>query len=453
MIIPLLLALLMPVSHALAAEADAPPAAAEKTHPDLILLEKDLTRAQGEKKDGKLAPELYAEWETGFRSRLSAAMEFIPPSPVNQAAHARLVALLGDRKEAQASLDQALVGNPDNPVLLRTKGQLLLEQKDFAGAAEHGKRAWEESGRTDKDALALYNTAKGRVAPAGAESPSPTAGSTPSGNSTAASSDDPSKPYKLPVKGSAKPSEVPALATDSAPVAPSSGPGLLTMLGIGAGVLLIAWGAVPAETKERLKQDLWEQPKQELKVMAAVTAVGAVAYGGYLVLPSILGAVAPTGAAMTPVFAGGGTAGGGIALQQAAVGTAKAAILAGGTTLVLRKASDYVSFSKSDKSGADNKSSGDTGPDNKKNRPQFHPDKSEHIFGNREGHLPDTPENRKLFLDTTAEARNLVGVDKYGSQWYARLLENGKQIWVQVWKDGTIRNAGLNKTPLPLPPQ
>lgn len=115
MIPPLLLALLMPISYAFAAganaptESDAPAAvAAKKTHPDLVFLEKDLTRAQDEKKEGKLTPERYSEWEMDFRSRLSAAMERIPPSPVNQAAHARVMALLGERKEAHAALDQAL---------------------------------------------------------------------------------------------------------------------------------------------------------------------------------------------------------------------------------------------------------------------------------------------------------------------------------------------------------
>lgn len=178
--IPLLLALLMPVSHAFAAAADAPTerdaplaVAAENTHPDLVLLEEDLTRAQNERKESKLSPARYSEWETDFRSRLSEAMERIPPSPVNQAAHARVVALLGDRKEAHAALDQAIKANPDDPVLLRTKGQLLLEQKDYTRAAEHGKLAWEKSGKTDTDALALYQTAKDRGVPNGAGSPSP----------------------------------------------------------------------------------------------------------------------------------------------------------------------------------------------------------------------------------------------------------------------------------------
>lgn len=245
MIIPLLLALLMPSSRALAAAAPAeniPAAVAgEKTHPDLVLLEKDLTRTQGEKKEGTLTPGRYQEWETGFRSRLSAAMKRIPPSPVNHAAHARVVALLDEREDAHAELDQALDGTPDSPAPLRTKGQLLLEQDDYAGAAEHGKQAYEKSGKTDKAALALYHTAKDRVAPTDVGSPSSTAGSTPPGNSTVASSDDPSMPYKLPVRGSALPTEVPALATNPAPVAPvSSSPGLLTLLAVGTGVLLIA---------------------------------------------------------------------------------------------------------------------------------------------------------------------------------------------------------------------
>lgn len=355
---PLLLALLLPVSFAFAAEAPAKtdaPLTIQVAAPDLLIIEKDLAGKLEERDTGTLTLEEYRKWEADLRARLSAVIERSEPSPENQAAHARIMALLGERTGAAAALDRALDGNPDNTVLLRTKGRLLLEQKDYAGAAEYGRLAWEKSGKTDADALALYQTAKDRVAPTGAGAPAPTVGSTPSNGSTVASSDAPSKPYKLPIKRSAKPNEIPAFAADPASdaSAPSKGAGLLTMLGIGAGVLLIAWGAMPAETKDRLKQDLWERPKQEMKVLAATTAAIGVLYVGWTALPAIVGSLgtgAPTGAALTPALAGGGTTGGGIAFQQATIGTAKAGLLAGGSWSAA-KTWEQASFAKQKHTG------------------------------------------------------------------------------------------------------
>lgn len=71
---------------------------------------------------------------------------------------------------------------------------------------------------------------------------------------------------------------------------------------------------------------------------------------------------------------------------------------------------------------------------------------AKHMFGNREGHIPDTPANRELLLSVANSAANFLGHDEYGNAWYAKILETGKQIWVQVWGK-LIRNGGINNIP------
>jgi len=79
-----------------------------------------------------------------------------------------------------------------------------------------------------------------------------------------------------------------------------------------------------------------------------------------------------------------------------------------------------------------------------------------HIFTNEEGHLIDTPENRKLLLDMALKAKNYVGqtiVQQTGTikLWYGKILPDGRQLWVWT-KDGLIRDGGINKIPRPFDP-
>ena len=86
-------------------------------------------------------------------------------------------------------------------------------------------------------------------------------------------------------------------------------------------------------------------------------------------------------------------------------------------------------------------------------RTQFPANESQlrHIFREAEGHIADTTANRALLQGVADDAGALLGADRFGNQWFARLNADGTQTWVQV-RNGTIINGGVNQTPRPFNP-
>ena len=74
-----------------------------------------------------------------------------------------------------------------------------------------------------------------------------------------------------------------------------------------------------------------------------------------------------------------------------------------------------------------------------------------HIFRDKEGHVLDTPENRKTLEDTANDPSNYLGKDKYGNDWHAQDLEDGRQAWTES-RNGRIFDGGINDTPRPWNP-
>ena len=67
-----------------------------------------------------------------------------------------------------------------------------------------------------------------------------------------------------------------------------------------------------------------------------------------------------------------------------------------------------------------------------------------HILRNGEGHLPDTPDNRKRLIDLANNIKTHIGKDVRGIDWHAQTNDDGSQSWV-CHKEGIIQDGGLNK--------
>jgi len=65
------------------------------------------------------------------------------------------------------------------------------------------------------------------------------------------------------------------------------------------------------------------------------------------------------------------------------------------------------------------------------------------VKGNR-NHIVKTPENEKLIYDIANDPDCYLGPDNHGKHCYAKMLEDGKQIWAEC-RNGYIRNGGINE--------
>ena len=71
-----------------------------------------------------------------------------------------------------------------------------------------------------------------------------------------------------------------------------------------------------------------------------------------------------------------------------------------------------------------------------------------HVFSGKDGHLSDTPANRKTLTDLANDQSKFIGTDKYGNSWNAETNSDGSQNWVR-YQNGTINEGGQNATPRP----
>jgi len=73
-------------------------------------------------------------------------------------------------------------------------------------------------------------------------------------------------------------------------------------------------------------------------------------------------------------------------------------------------------------------------------------DNSEHMFDNRDGHRPDSPEFRSEIIMTVKNVKNYHGSDIHGNDWYSEILSDGTQRWASVYQK-VIKNRGINNVP------
>lgn len=84
-------------------------------------------------------------------------------------------------------------------------------------------------------------------------------------------------------------------------------------------------------------------------------------------------------------------------------------------------------------------------PDELKEKVKFPQNEAQikHFMRIGEGHLPDTPENRKMLIELANNKKFHMGRDKYGNDWHVRNNSNGTQDWVRS-QNQVINEGGRN---------
>lgn len=72
--------------------------------------------------------------------------------------------------------------------------------------------------------------------------------------------------------------------------------------------------------------------------------------------------------------------------------------------------------------------------------------KMNHIFKKALGHCEFSQELYNALDEMVKNAQNHLGPDKHGVQWFAKMLENGEQMWAKA-QAGEVISAGINKIP------
>jgi hypothetical protein len=72
--------------------------------------------------------------------------------------------------------------------------------------------------------------------------------------------------------------------------------------------------------------------------------------------------------------------------------------------------------------------------------------KLNHIFKNALGHREFSQELYDAMNQMVNDTSNHLGPDQYGVQWFAKMLENGEQMWARA-QAGEVISAGINATP------